>query len=539
MSQVMKVPYLGTAEDEVTVSRWHVEEGGRFKKGDCLLVLETLKASFEVEAEGDGQLLRRIVAEGHRAKMHAPLAVWGDFGEKLSDAQLAKLLEEDSGTEAEASGSMLVEEMELDELGLCVEEQPKAEAKKDPAAAPAARKRAKELGIDLGEVTGSGPNGLVRLPDVERYAKEASASGRLGGNGELEPEFARYLREEGEAFGALSSEFKVALYRKHGALLGDGAWMGKGSFIVADRLVVGEDFYLGDKVRIEAIDFECGPMCAFQEGGRVRAREIRLGANAFFAAEVEIGGGGAMDPEAKLHVGSHGFVGEHVHFNPCRLLEIGDEVVVSRGATLMTHSFGASVLEGYPNRFAGIKIGDGCQIGISAVLFPGVEMGAGSILLSGSSLVTSMPAGRLWGGVPAKDLKAAQRVLREDERQDIGRELLREFARQMVLRGHGMEADAQGDELRLTLRREGRHVIRYDKQLPLGEGDLVVEDIRVGLKLAEDVWDKIPIEVTAIDLGGKRIRGPGGPLTDAFREFLRKRGVRLKPRTWSYRGGLL
>jgi acetyltransferase-like isoleucine patch superfamily enzyme len=567
MTEVLRVPYLGTAEDEVTVALWHVAEGEAFKKGDALVVLETLKASFDVEAEADGVLLRRLVSEGRRLQVHAALGVYGEAGEELTDAQLARLIEGDP----EGGGStpsLVVEEDDLVERDLqapdsLLAEGHGSEAKgsapapamgkteasaaaasvangdKDTPAAPAARRRAKELGIQLSNVPGTGPGGMVRLADVDRFVRQAEKDGSIASNGELEADFARYLREEGEQFAALSSEFKVALYRKHGALLGEDAHIGKGSYIVADRLVAGPELYLGDDVRIEVIDFEAGPMAAFQKGTRVKARQIRLGANAFFAPDVEVGGGGAMDPEAQLVIGSHGFVGEHVHLNPCRKIEIGDEVVISRSAVLMTHSFGASSLDGYPNRFAGITISDRCQVGIGCTLFPGVEMGAGSILLSGSSLVTSMPEGRLFGGVPAKDLKAAKRDLRDDERVEVGRELVQEFARQMVLRGHGMEADQRDTELRLTLRMEGRHVIRFAKELPLGEGDLLIEDIRVGLRIEDEAWERMPIEFTAIDLGKKRIRGPGGPLTDALREFLRKRGIRLEPRTWSYRGGLL
>lgn len=68
--------------------------------------------------------------------------------------------------------------------------------------------------------------------------------------------------------------------------------------------------------------------------------------------------------------------------------------------------------------------------------------------------------------------------------------------------------------------------------------DLVAEDIRAGLD-AGTAFESLHPELTGIDLGGARIRGPMGPLASAFREFLRKRGVRLHPRTWTYPGGWL
>jgi hypothetical protein len=73
--------------------------------------------------------------------------------------------------------------------------------------------------------------------------------------------------------------------------------------------------------------------------------------------------------------------------------------------------------------------------------------------------------------------------------------------------------------------------------LPADEGELLGEDLRVGLRATN--LDALPPELVGIDLMKPRLVGVGGPLTEAFREFLRKRGIRLEPRTWTYRGGWL
>jgi acetyltransferase-like isoleucine patch superfamily enzyme len=272
----------------------------------------------------------------------------------------------------------------------------------------------------------------------------------------------------------------------------------------------------------------------------VRTRRIVAGDNAFFAEDVEVGGGGAMDPEAELRIGSHGFIGEHVHLNTCRPLVIGDEVVISRNAVVMTHSFGGSVLAGYPNRFAGVTLGDGCQVGIHGVLFPGVEMGAGSILLSGSSLVSSVPPGRLYGGVPAQDLKAAARPVTPVELVALAREQIVEFARQLSLRGREVEVEENGDAVSVVVTAGGaRHLLRFAQDLDGDPSETPAEDVRVCCRCADDAWDALPVDIVVLDLSVPRVRGAQGPLADALREFLRKRGVRLHPRSWTYRGGWL
>ena len=86
MPELFTVPYLGTAEKDVLVVDWLVDEGDAFRRGQPLVTLETLKASFEVEAEGDGVLLRQLEAVGDRVGLQAPLGVWGQAGETLVEA---------------------------------------------------------------------------------------------------------------------------------------------------------------------------------------------------------------------------------------------------------------------------------------------------------------------------------------------------------------------------------------------------------------------------------------------------------------------
>ena len=592
MPQVLQVPYLGTAEDDVLVADWLVDVGVSYQKGQVLCVLETLKASFEVEAEADGVLAAKVAEPGERVALQAPLAVWLAVGEKASDAEVAASVAAakselaaasssaaDSGSAASGSVAQSAGSGRAQSEGAA--ESSRVASRAAPgttAASPAARRRARALGVDLAAIDGGGPNGMVRVEDVEAFARSGSAvargvSGGADGSGEaqandgwLDADFVAHLRAEREAFAKLSSDFKVALYEKHGARIGKDVVLADGASIVAERLVLGDDFRLGRDATIDAVDFEAGRLTQLGARCRVRCRRISLGENAFFAPDVEVGGGGAMDPEAELVIGSHGFVGEHSHLNPCRRIEIGDETTISRSAALMTHSFANSVLEGYPSRFAGIRVGSCCQIGIASTLFPGSEMGDGSILLSNSVLVTAVPEARLFGGVPAKDLKSAFVELDDEQQHGIARGLVDEFARQLELRGFAVERE-EGEGRAIVLSVPGAanvssasggraaaadvsataaaaggartHRLAFDIDLPSAEAELCAEDLRVGVRCDDASFDALPPELCAFDLGAKRARGTQGPLADAFREFLRKRGLRLEPRTWSYFGGWL
>ena len=534
MPEFLLVPYLGTAEKEVILVDWLVPEGDSFAKGQALCIVETLKASFEIEAERAGTLLKQLVGEGERLLLKSPLAVLGMEGEVVDEVSLEKFLATFEKKRGEAARDDPIPKEKKNPIpggG--------TNSKRGPVqAAPAARSKARSLGIDLETVEGTGPAGMIRLEDVLAAAKGETSQG-VGNEGRLDPDFLRYLRAEGERFSRLSSDFRLALYRKHGAQIGTSAFLGEGSLILAERLVLGDGFRLGALGRIEVQDFTCGDLVQFGPRLQLRCRKVHIGSNAYFAPDVEIGGGGAMDPEAELKIGSHGFVGEHVHLNPCRPLILGDEVVVSRQAAIMTHSFGLDVLEGYPNRFAGVQIEDCCQIGISCTLFPGVRMGKGSILLSGSSLVTDVPEGRLFGGVPAKDMKAARQPLSPQDKTRRARELELEFRRQLKLRGFDCSEEGEGWLCQVDGQSHRFRFVESLKELPGENFQNSAEWILVSMETSEELWNSFPPDGVLFDLGKKRFKGIPGPMTAAFREFLRKRGVRLEPRSWTYEGGWL
>lgn len=532
MPTLQHLPYLGTAEDDVLFVEWLVDEGAHCKAGAPIATVETLKAAFDVEADVEGVLLRKLCAPGTRIAAKAPIGVFGSAGERLDDAAIAALL---GGASAPAKAAATAVPTVAPVLF--------AASPTAAPVAPAARQRALELGVDPGKVVGTGPGGLVRAADVERaHAAKATvpATARQDAtDGTVDPEFLAAIRKD-PAFAALASDTKVLLYRRHGAQLGDDCRFAANAVLRLARLVLGPGAFFGADTVVEGRELVAGPLLHFGARCRVRSTRIQCGDNAFFADDVEVGGGGALDPEAELVVGSHGFIGEHSHLNTCRTLRIGDEVVISRSACVMTHSFGPSWLLGYPSRFAGVQIGDGAQIGIAATLFPGVEVGAGAVVLSGSSVVTSVPPGRLFGGVPAQDLKAAAQQLTAAQVVERARELVAEFARQLSLRGRDVATVVVGDGLLTTVRHsDGPHVLQFAPSAPFGPAPAAAERVYVAVEFGDPEFAAAPADATAIGLAPPRIRGPIGPLAAAFREFLRKRGCRLHPRTWAYTGGWL
>ncbi|GEN85720.1 2-oxoglutarate dehydrogenase complex dihydrolipoyllysine-residue succinyltransferase [Oceanobacillus sp. FSL W8-0428] len=158
--QEIKIPELAESITEGTIAEWLVKEGDKVEKGDAIVELETDKVNVEVNSEFTGVITEIISTEGEDVSV-------GDIIGKL-----------DENGEAGASSG--------DEESKKEEEAPKEEPKKEPAvenkqetaseqnngnviASPAARKRARELGIDLSEVQTRDPLGRVRPDDVNAH----------------------------------------------------------------------------------------------------------------------------------------------------------------------------------------------------------------------------------------------------------------------------------------------------------------------------------------------------------------------------------
>lgn len=144
-----RLPDLGEGLQEAEVVAWHVADGDHVVVDQPLVSVETEKAVVEIPSPQRGHIAKLLVHPGERVKVGAPLLTF------------------EEGPHAE-TGTV------VGELA-----QPAAPRKVGPApsatgtavAAPAVRARARELGVDLATVKGSGPGGAISRADVEAAAK--------------------------------------------------------------------------------------------------------------------------------------------------------------------------------------------------------------------------------------------------------------------------------------------------------------------------------------------------------------------------------
>jgi 2-oxoglutarate dehydrogenase E2 component (dihydrolipoamide succinyltransferase) len=176
------VPELGESVTEATVGKWLKSEGEQVTAGEPVVELETDKVNFEVEAEQDGVLESIAVGEGEDVGVGD---VIGTIGEGSADgaAPQEEETEKEEAEEAEAEEAEGREEKVAPEAQETESEQAEFEEtnghREDGGgrASPTVRRLAREYGIDLAEVSGSGRGGRVTKDDVERLIRDQDRGG--------------------------------------------------------------------------------------------------------------------------------------------------------------------------------------------------------------------------------------------------------------------------------------------------------------------------------------------------------------------------
>ncbi|MFD1326647.1 pyruvate dehydrogenase complex dihydrolipoamide acetyltransferase [Mycoplana ramosa] len=168
------MPALSPTMEEGNLSKWLVKEGDTIKAGDVIAEIETDKATMEVEAVDEGTIARIVVPAGTEGvKVNSLIAVLAAEGEDVKAAASAAGNGWAPAPKAEAAASAAVPAQAAPSAPAA------SAASAAPFAAPAkvdgnrtfssplARRLAREAGIDIAAVTGSGPHGRVVKADVE------------------------------------------------------------------------------------------------------------------------------------------------------------------------------------------------------------------------------------------------------------------------------------------------------------------------------------------------------------------------------------
>lgn len=193
-----KLPELGENIDSADVTKILVKPGDKIKKDQIVLEIETDKATVEVPSEFAGTVKEVFIKEGDKAKVGQTIFSYVDEAtretakkDELPKVESPKIEEEPAPVVQPVKKSVKSEKQVL----------PRREEiiKKIAPAAPSVRRFAREIGIDIHKVNGSGPGGRISIEDVKAFAKNINESlsksgtgAALGINAEPLPDFSKW-----------------------------------------------------------------------------------------------------------------------------------------------------------------------------------------------------------------------------------------------------------------------------------------------------------------------------------------------------------
>jgi pyruvate dehydrogenase E2 component (dihydrolipoamide acetyltransferase) len=182
MEEVVLMPRLSDTMTEGVIAAWHKKVGDPVKKGEVLADIETDKATMELESYKNGTLLYQGAKEGQKIAVNDLLCVIGEQGKVNVDAIVAAA--KGGGGQKSEAGSQKPEV--ATQQTQTAQPAPQAQAIAQPAsqstadgrikASPLAKKLAKEKGIDLSQVHGSGDNGRITKIDIDNFKPTQQAA---------------------------------------------------------------------------------------------------------------------------------------------------------------------------------------------------------------------------------------------------------------------------------------------------------------------------------------------------------------------------
>ena len=174
------MPALSPTMEKGNLAKWLKKEGDKVKSGDVIAEIETDKATMEVEAVDEGTIARIVVPEGTQdVPVNDVIAVLAGDGEDVKAAGASAGTAKPSAapapaakpaaapTPAPATAAAAAPRPALPPAGPSASPAPQANGHARIFSSPLARRLAKEAGIELGRIAGSGPHGRVIARDVE------------------------------------------------------------------------------------------------------------------------------------------------------------------------------------------------------------------------------------------------------------------------------------------------------------------------------------------------------------------------------------
>lgn len=179
MRYIFKFPDIGEGLEEGVIVQWHVDKGQKVKMGESLVTMETDKVVTEIPSPRDGVIAARYGSEGETIRVGAALVEIELDGDEVAINQVEEKPKAES-VEEEGAGVVGTLEVAGNDFVLTASKEGVSEEKETKSrqskalATPVARAMAKEMGIDINLVRGTGPAQRVMKNDILNFSKQDS-----------------------------------------------------------------------------------------------------------------------------------------------------------------------------------------------------------------------------------------------------------------------------------------------------------------------------------------------------------------------------
>jgi pyruvate dehydrogenase E2 component (dihydrolipoamide acetyltransferase) len=174
MAEIVRMPALSDTMTEGTLVAWHKNVGDKIKSGDLLAEIETDKAVMEFQSPFDGILLHIGIEAGNAVPVNDIIAIVGKAGEDVN--AILSGAESSSATAKTETPAIEVIEAITAPLNQPVHNTAVSDEEGRVKASPLAKAMAKEEGVDLSKVSGSGDDGRIVKKDVESFIESSKTA---------------------------------------------------------------------------------------------------------------------------------------------------------------------------------------------------------------------------------------------------------------------------------------------------------------------------------------------------------------------------
>lgn len=492
MEKFYYLPLEQINDQEVIITCLCFNSGDFVKKDQIIYSFETAKSNFDVEAKEDGFIFYSV-----------------EEGQTIKIGSLVCVISSDQNYEVKSDIKGSIGEVDKGD-------------KRFRLTKPA-KEVAEKYQVDVNSL---GLRGIVRKNDILRHVnrkskkvlKSAGKIVRLN----VSDSFVQYLMRERE-FRTLSSEEKIKRYREHGHFIGENVQILEGAVLIGNFIKIYDNVVIGENSYIEAPEITIEENTMIGSRGNFVASQISIGPYTRFADHVQMDISGGRYPDSRFICGKGCLIASEVYINVCRQVELGEHVALSPKAMIFTHSYWQSILEGYSARFGPVTFGDDSWLGATSQVLPNVSIGEGSIVMSGSVVVSNVNSFTLVGGVPSS-------VIRKDIKKQFPRrhicELLKNVFNEIAtyLSWDGFDVDVVSEtEFNVVENSKIRNV-----KLILQNGE-ALEKYDIVILLGENI-DIVGKTNEAFLIEEKSAVGSLSPLGQVLIDLFRKQGILFYPK---------